>query len=153
MKRLLVKKKGMIKQKPKNPLVRRVVERWFDKGYDGGWNWRYATDPKKANLVSSLTDSGMHAPVIDLDFACSLIESATPGHYHLYLDKEISWKDYKDVLKAMQKAGLVNKGWANEAISQERSCVRLPALEVKMRFGELDRDSRVASEIPSAPPI
>ncbi len=48
----------------------------------------------QANVVSShLGSSGLHAPIIDLDYPHKYIPSTTPGHGHLYLDVPISrWR-------------------------------------------------------------
>lgn len=79
-----------------------------------------------ANAVSSLVCPGIHAPVLDIDFAAQLIESSTPGHYHLYLDKAMSWKKYKRVLRALAKAGVIEKGYAKASIRLGYSAVRKP---------------------------
>jgi hypothetical protein len=67
-----------------------------------------------ANLVTSLTESGEHRPLLDLDFPCRLIESQTPGHYHLYLDGvKVSHEHWKNVLRALAQAGIVQERWAD----------------------------------------
>jgi hypothetical protein len=43
----------------------------------------------RANLVSSLTESGRQAPIIDLDVPHHYVKTETPGHAHLYLNYEI----------------------------------------------------------------
>lgn len=81
---------------------------------------------EKANLVSSEVRDGVHMPVIDCDFGIQAIASSTPGHYHLYVDKEMSWEQYKALLKGMFEAGLIQKGWYENALKDGRSYVRLP---------------------------
>lgn len=104
-----------------------------------------------ANLVGSrlqTTDGELlHAPVIDIDMPCRAIPSSQPGHYHLYIDKPMDWKQYQKFLKAMYECGIIEKGYYNSAIKTKQSLVRkpgvvkensveLPAL-VKIRMEEL----------------
>lgn len=68
---------------------------------------RPETDRKKANLVGSLCPDGMHMPAIDIDMPCSLVPSTTPGHFHLYIDKPMTFMEYKKFVKAFIDAGIV----------------------------------------------
>jgi hypothetical protein len=83
------------------------------------------------NLVSSKLDhekgpQAMHAPAIDLDFPAYLVESSTPGHFHLYLEREVPLDKYLKVLEAMMEAGLVERGFYNAAVSRKATFLRLP---------------------------
>jgi len=64
-----------------------------------------------ANLVSSFTERGLHKPVIDLDVPARLVPSKTPGHFHLYIDVEMEWDDYSELLWALAKAGIVEQNY------------------------------------------
>lgn len=77
-----------------------------------------------SNLVSSLTDEGMHAPALDIDLPCRLVESSTKGHYHLFIDKAITWVAYKEVLQALAKAGILEEGFVRSSIDQGGSFLR-----------------------------
>jgi hypothetical protein len=79
-----------------------------------------------ANLISSELDSGMHKPVLDLDFPAFIVESSTPGHGHLYIEQELTWDQYKALLDGFLAAGLIQKAWYQNAIKDKRSYVRLP---------------------------
>jgi hypothetical protein len=86
-----------------------------------------------ADIVSSIlspeftgANSAPHAPVIDLDFPCQLVESGTPGHYHLYIDKEVPWDKYIAVLDAMVDAGLVQGGYVAASKVRGYTAVRVP---------------------------
>lgn len=95
-------------------------------------------DLAEADLVSSETRMHgarklprmpqTHQPVFDLDFAAELLPSSTPGHFHLYLNREISWRKYKKVLKAMMKAGLIEPGWYKMTVERHAGHLRAPAL-------------------------
>lgn len=83
-------------------------------------------DMDTANLVSSELPNGMHAPALDLDFACHLVPSSTMGKFHLYIDKEITWDQYRHLLNGFYRAGLIEYEWYQNAMRDERTYVRLP---------------------------
>lgn len=85
-------------------------------------------DELDANLVSSLCENGNHAPVIDLDFPCKLIPSSTPGHFHLYIEQEMSWRNYEQLLKALYNAGIIERGFYNMAVARRMTMVRPPGV-------------------------
>lgn len=71
-----------------------------------------ATEPQ-ANLVSSLTTTMKHAPVLDFDFPCKLVPSAREGHFHLYIDKEINAEQMGHLMDGLYKSGLIEEGFYN----------------------------------------
>ena len=79
-----------------------------------------------ANLVSSEIDIDRHAPAIDLDFPAYLLASSTPGHFHFYIETELTWDQYKALLWGFLKAGLIQKAWHDTAVNDHRSYLRLP---------------------------
>lgn len=92
-------------------------------------NVNYADDNRyevmtydEANLVSSNDsmsfDTGKHLPVLDIDFDAHLEPSTTAGHYHLYLNKRLSWENYVKLLDVMQEVGLLEQGFVK--LSKER---------------------------------
>lgn len=91
---------------------------------------------KAPNLVGSKLDcpegvdprsfDGLHAPCIDLDYPAYLIESSTPGHFHLYLEKKVPWDKYKAVLRALADADLIEEGYYNASVKHGGSYLRLP---------------------------
>ena len=99
--------------------------RWdtYSDGY-GGSTVRAVPDEDDAELVSSEGTDGLHYPVIDLDFECELVPSSTPGHYHLYINEGISWERYIRLLEGFLEAGLIQKGWFDEARKDKRTYVR-----------------------------
>lgn len=78
------------------------------------------------NLISSEQESGLHMPVIDCDYAIQAVPSSTTGHYHLYIDKPITWGSYSDLLLGFLQAGLIEAAWYDNAMRDRRSYVRLP---------------------------
>jgi hypothetical protein len=96
----------------------------------------YEVDPERvpsehgyATLVSSKLPNGNHMPVIDLDLGPSmLVPSSTPGHYHLYLNVEMSFGQMLNMLQAMTDAGVVQPGFNRFSREREQSFVRYPGV-------------------------
>lgn len=88
---------------------------------------------RDANLVSSELANGQHAPALDIDLPCQLIESTTPGHFHLYIDKPMDWKQYEKLLKALGEAGILEPGYVSASIKRKGSFLRTPW--TKKKFG------------------
>lgn len=80
----------------------------------------------KALLVGSLCKDGLHAPVLDIDFSAELIPSTTPGHFHLYLDKKMTWEKYSQLLEALYEAGIIQRGFYDMSLDRKQSMVLLP---------------------------
>lgn len=80
----------------------------------------------QANVSSSLLTNGKHAPAIDLDIEAALIPSSTEGHSHLYINHELSWKQYRRLLRVMRDVGLIQDGFYYSAIRRGSTLLRLP---------------------------
>lgn len=103
-------------------------------GEDYGPDILSAPSPKEATLVGSSTgrytaNGPMHMPAIDIDFPCELVESSTPGHYHLYIDKEITQSAYDDILSAMMSAGIVQRGFYKSFLRRGQTFLRRPGVK------------------------
>lgn len=90
---------------------------------------------------------GFHKPVLDIDFPAALLPSSTEGHYHLYLDKEVIWDDYVDLLKALAKCGIIEQGYANASIERGHTAVRLPWVMKPLPKESLDASQIKATTI------
>lgn len=77
-----------------------------------------------------------HAPTLDIDFPCELIESSTEGHFHLYIDVPMSWGEYEMLLAVLQKVGICQAGFVQLSLARGASFVRKPG--VKKGEGESD---------------
>mgnify|MGYP007071565893 CR=1 FL=1 len=84
------------------------------------------TGERPANVVTSLLPNGMHAPVIDLDFPAMLVPSSTPGHSHLYLDVQLGWTEYFDLLQDLREHRIVQAGFVDHAHQRGLTVVRMP---------------------------
>jgi hypothetical protein len=67
-----------------------------------------------------------HKPVIDLDLDARLVESSTPGHHHLFIDKVLTWDKYVRLLCEHAEVGLVEPGYVSASIERGYTSVRLP---------------------------
>lgn len=76
------------------------------------------------NATSSRVDDDpeIHMPCIDIDLPCRLVESRTPGHFHLYIDTTISYEMYDNMLQAMVLAGIVEDGYY-QAFTRRRATI------------------------------
>lgn len=85
-------------------------------------------DNPDANVVTSKIDneSLTHLPVFDIDYPAYILGSSTEGHYHLYLNKPLSWRQYARLLKVMGEVGLIEKGFADLSIERGHGTLRLP---------------------------
>jgi hypothetical protein len=95
----------------------------------------YEEDPERvksehgyATLVGSKLENGNHMPVIDLDLPCMLVESSTPGHFHLYVNKEMSFGQMLNMLQMMTDAGVVQPGFNRFTRERGEAFVRYPGV-------------------------
>lgn len=68
----------------------------------------------------------LHRPVLDIDFPAALLPSTTPGHFHLFLDKKLTWEKYARLLSALADAGIIEEGYEDASYNRQFSSVRLP---------------------------
>lgn len=69
---------------------------------------------------------GTHKPVLDIDMPVKIFPSTTEGHFHLYIDKELSWDDYCKLMNVMAEVGILEQGFVNASKQRQYSAVRLP---------------------------
>jgi hypothetical protein len=106
----------------------------FEKDYGEEYETRTATTSlESATSISSRVMGGaaspmteMHKPVLDIDMPVKAIESSTPGHYHLYIDKELSWEDYELLLRTLAAVGIIEPGYLDASVMRQHTSVRLP---------------------------
>ena len=85
---------------------------------------REQVSEERANVVSSLTTDGRHMPALDIDVPAHFLPSSTPGHGHLYIDVPMSWWRYRMLLRQLYKAGIIEKGFYDLAMSRRQTFVR-----------------------------
>lgn len=94
---------------------------------DGGED-RFIVERKaEANVVSSIAKDHaesigasytLHYPAIDIDLPCRLVESETPGHFHLYIDFPVTWRQYKNILHHLADAGIIEWGYYEASVKR-----------------------------------
>jgi hypothetical protein len=105
-------------------------------------------EKNNANLISDLGEDNKHYPVIDLDIPCRLLESSTPGHFHLYIDKAVpNWFEYLALLSQMVKCGLVEEQFYKAASRRGMAFVRRPQAPKKGSTGDKLKDEPVPSHL------
>jgi hypothetical protein len=87
---------------------------------------RRTSTETEANCISSLLTNGKHAPLLDHDCKHEYVPSSTPGHGNLYLDVELTWRQYRRLLKALRRAGVLEKGYVGAALKRKHNELRLP---------------------------
>ena len=106
---------------------------WLDCNFSSSYVGRdaYQTTEEKANAVGSLLQGehlnnpeALHAPALDIDLPCQLIPSSTEGHFHLYIDKAMPWRQYRKLLDVLAECGIIEKGYRDAAISERRTILR-----------------------------
>lgn len=84
-------------------------------------------DLGNANAISSqVAGTNFHRVVLDVDHPVKALPSTTEGHFHLFIDKKITWKQYKKIMKAFVEAGIVEPGYLGASKSRGFTAVRLP---------------------------
>lgn len=114
--------------------------------YDTGFYTRIpdvASDIEEAELIASLQENGKHRPLLDIDFEAVTIESSTPGHCHLYINKELDWKDYKKLLNLLADLGVIEHGYRGASLARGYSALRLPW--VKKKGKNVDEEQEIIS--------
>lgn len=80
----------------------------------------------EAKLLGSRVDKDRHIIALDLDMPAALVPSSTPGHYHLYIDHEISWDEYVSLLDLLADIGVIEPGYAEVSKRRKETHLRTP---------------------------
>ena len=88
----------------------------------------YSVDElSEANLISSrVKDKDSHKIILDIDMPVKAIPSSTEGHFYLYIDKELTWTQYANLLWVLADVGIIEEGYFKAAINRKYTSVRLP---------------------------
>jgi hypothetical protein len=80
-----------------------------------------------------MVDSDLHLPCIDIDLPIEAIPSKTVGHYHLYIEKPLTYEQYDKLLSVMAEVGIVEEGYWKAFQTQKMTLVRLPPIEYEYK--------------------
>ena len=109
--------------------VTRRLDNWgSDSSYDKAEQGEEAGIFEGANVVTSQVAGApsLHRIMLDIDFEAHLIPSSTEGHYHLYLDRMLSWDEYKKVLDVLGEVGILQPGYVAASKKKGATYLRLP---------------------------
>lgn len=86
------------------------------------------TDIDEAQVITSRVadKEQVHKLLLDIDIPAQLIPSSTPGHSHLYIDKEMSEEAWATLLFALSSAGIIEPGYMRASIARGFTALRLP---------------------------
>lgn len=87
---------------------------------------RIRTTRELALVASSETHGGDHRPVLDIDVPMRYVPSTTQGHGHLYIDLDLTWDQYAELLKVLARCGIIEDGYLYASLEREATFVRLP---------------------------
>ncbi|AWY04876.1 hypothetical protein PBI_FLOOF_39 [Microbacterium phage Floof] len=135
---------------PPPPLAGMVLERVVNidtnEDYSEPWQRDIVTDPADATVITSViadqdptlrgTPDELHKIILDIDLPAQLIPSTTPGHFHLYIDKELPWHRLEPLLHALSDAGLVEEGYVGASVARQHTAARLPWVKKAKRSKE-----------------
>jgi hypothetical protein len=120
------------------PRIHKFIEVLNATGDDYSGDDAVTTSEQEANVVTSQlagqqlneldTNAGLHAPVLDIDFGAQLVPSSTPGHFHLYFEKAMTWGNYCGLLKALGDVGILEAGYVKASLRRGYSSVRKPGV-------------------------
>jgi len=110
------------------PRVHKFVKVLNATGDDYQGDDAVTTSEQEANIVTSYLGGELHAPVLDIDFGAQLIPSSTPGHFHLYFEKAMTWGNYCGLLKALGDVGILEAGYVKASLRRGYSSVRKPGV-------------------------
>lgn len=73
-------------------------------------------------------DKRHHVVALDIDYPAHLVESSTPGHFHLYLEVPggVPHATYMQLLKDLARAKVIQDGYASMSRERGHSDLRLP---------------------------
>jgi hypothetical protein len=77
-----------------------------------------------------------------MDFPSWVLPSSTPGHFHLYIDNLITWRQYRRVLRAFYRAGMLEKKYVVASRGARATMVRVPWLRKSDEWEEAYLDDR-----------
>lgn len=102
--------------------------------YENSEHLEQIGNPADAEIVSSTMrehhffqpyggPGSRHKVLIDIDMPVLAVPSTTPGHYHLYIDKMLTWPQYVRLLEVLGEVGIVEEGYVEA--SKRRGCTHL----------------------------
>jgi hypothetical protein len=83
-------------------------------------------DLEEANIITSEIGHGIHKVLLDIDMPVKAVPSSTEGHFHLFIDKELTWDQYADLIRVLVDIGIVEDGYYSASAERGYTSVRVP---------------------------
>jgi hypothetical protein len=94
-------------------------------GFTGSYDELLRREVRTSEETPFVLGPPMYHPYrIPLQVPALLVDSTS--NHHLYLERALSWTDYRDLLKALKRAGIIEKGFCDLSILRGESFLRLP---------------------------
>ena len=92
---------------------------------------KFRSDMQNANMHTHFAgcDCTMTYPLLEFAAEFKLVGSSTSGHFHLYIKKEMPWKQYVKLLTAFYKANLIQKNFYQISIEDQMSLLFKPGIK------------------------
>lgn len=100
----------------------------YDEKVAVGERVEVSPEDQKGAVFGSLDPvTGLHTPQLDLDMPHVYTPSSTVKHGHLTLTGlNLTWKEYKRLLKALRRAGVIQDGYYYYSMMRGQTFLRLP---------------------------
>lgn len=121
-------------------LARRGDQVMTEEDYEA--DTEFVDDANDAEVVLSITgkttpveewgttwEAPLHRPILDVDFPIAAVPSTTPGHFHLYIDKELTWTQYRELLGVLADIGIIERGYLQASEARQFTSVRMPSVK------------------------
>lgn len=94
----------------------------------------YLADPTQAMDAISLLPRWGRGPVnIPLRVAPEVVASKTPGHFHLYFERPVTWATYSRLLRELARARVIDRYWAGTTLRMGTALLRNPNQTVETK--------------------
>lgn len=73
-------------------------------------------------------EAGVSPIVLPLSVPARIVPSSTAGHFHFYIDHEMEWLVYKQLLTALYRAGVIGEDFYGMSVEWKVSFLLMPGL-------------------------
>lgn len=102
------------------------------------WRWkRLLRSMSSLGLLDPGTSVALTSPpLLELAVPVRVVPSSSSGHFHVYLDVQMPWRDYRRLCRRLMKAGVIGRNFLNLTEQWGMSMLFRPGL-TKERIREL----------------
>lgn len=101
--------------------------------------------PSSASLENASSKAGpIPFPPLELTAPAKLLPSSTPGHYHLYVAKELDWKAYRVLLDKAMFADVISGKYYSMSLKAKMTMLLKPGLTKTKLAAEAEARKKAA---------